>query len=66
MRDISKYKVKCTKIRRMDNGWDNWAEKVKDAASGYGATVLGVVCFILSLAIVMALVRMIVGVGTSV
>ena len=50
----------------MDNGWDNWAEKVKDAASGYGAAVLGVVCFILTLTIVVALIRTIVGVGTGV
>ena len=43
----------------------NWSDAVKNAASGYGAVVLGVVCFLLSLAIIMAVVRFIVGLGTG-
>ena len=49
----------------MKNGQDNWTEAVKNAASGYGAVVLGVVCFILSLTIIMALVRLLVGMGAG-
>ena len=49
----------------MKSGQDNWADAVKNAASGYGAVVLGVVCFLLSLAVVMAFVRFIVGMSTG-
>lgn len=49
----------------MKNGQENWADAVKDAASGYGATVLGVVCFLITLSFIMALVRIVVGVGTG-
>ncbi len=50
----------------MKNGQDNWVDAAKDVASGYGATVLGVICFLLSLVVIMALVRLAVGVGTGV
>lgn len=43
----------------------NLIETVKNAASGYGAVVLGVACFLLSLVVIMAIVRFIVGVGAS-
>lgn len=53
-------------MRRMKSGQDNWVDTVKNAASGYGAVVLGVVCFLLALSIIMAIVRFIVGAGTGV
>ncbi len=49
----------------MKSGTDNWTEAIKNAASGYGAIVLGVVCFLLSLAAVMAVVRFIVGLSVN-
>ena len=49
----------------MKSGQDNWAEAVKNAASGYGAVVLGVVCFLLTLGVIMGIVRFIVGLGTG-
>ena len=50
----------------MKSGQDNWTEAVKNAASGYGAVVLGVLCFLIALAIIMAVVRFIVGAGAGV
>lgn len=50
----------------MKSGQDNWADAVKNAASGYGAVVLGVVCFLIALTVIMAIVRLIVGAGTGV
>ena len=53
----------------MANGrdnWSNWTDAVKNAASGYGAVVLGVACFLIALVIIMAVVRFIVGAGTGV
>ena len=50
----------------MKSGRDNWAEAVKNAASGYGATILGVLCFLISLTVIIALVRLVVGMGTGV
>ena len=49
----------------MKNGQDNWGDTIKNAASGYGAVILGIVCFLLSLAAIMAVVRLIVGAGTG-
>ena len=49
----------------MKSRQDNWAEAVKNAASGYGAVVLGIVCFLLALAAIVAIVRFIVGLGTG-
>ena len=49
----------------MKNGQENWTESVKNAISGYGATVLGVMCFLLALTVVMALVRLVVGMGAG-
>ena len=49
----------------MKSGQDNWVEAVKNAASGYGAVVLGIVCFLLSLTVIMAVVRFVVSVGTG-
>lgn len=45
---------------------DDIAETVKNAASGYGVIVLAVVCFILALAAVALVVRMVVGGGAGV
>ena len=50
----------------MKSEQDNWTEAVKNAASGYGAVVLGVLCFLIALAIIMAFVRFIVGAGAGV
>lgn len=47
----------------MKSGQDNWIEAVKNAASGYGAVVLGVICFLLALAVIMMIVRLVVGAG---
>ena len=49
----------------MKSGQDNWVESVKNAASGYGAVVLGVVCFLLSLAVIMAIARFVVELSTG-
>ena len=49
----------------MKSGQDNWAEAVKNAASGYGAVVLGIVCFLLALTVVVAAVRFVVGLSTG-
>lgn len=40
-------------------------EAVRDAATGYGAVVLGIVCFLLALTIVVAGVRVVVGASAS-
>ena len=50
---------------RANNGRGNWVEEAKNAASGYGAVILGVACFLLVLVVVMAVVRFIVGVGAA-
>lgn len=50
----------------MKTGQDNWTEAVKNAASGYGATVLGVLCFLIALVVIVAIVRLIVSAGTGV
>lgn len=50
----------------MKSGQDNWVESVKNAASGYGAVVLGIACFLLSLALVMGIVRFVVGLSLTV
>ena len=49
----------------MKSGQDNWVESVKNAASGYGAVVLGIVCFLLLLVLIMAIARFVVGLGIS-
>ena len=37
------------------------SESVKNAATGYGAVVLGITCFVLALVVLSAIVRIIVG-----
>ena len=44
---------------------DNQIESIRNAASGYAAVVLGIVCFVLVLAVVMAGVRVITSVTTT-
>lgn len=44
---------------------DSWDETIKNAASGYGAVVLSVICFMLSLAVITFVVRLIVGASTG-
>lgn len=48
------------------DNWENWTDTVKNAASGYGAVVLGVACFLVALVVIMAAVRLVVGAGTGV
>ncbi len=40
-------------------------EAVLNAASGYAAVVLGIVCFILALVVIAAIVRIVVGAGAG-
>lgn len=47
----------------MKSGQENWVESVKNAASGYGAVVLGIVCFLVVLVVIMAIMRFVVGLG---
>ena len=44
---------------------DSLDEAAKNAASGYGVIVLAAICFIVSLAIVTLIVRVIVGASTG-
>lgn len=44
---------------------ENWVEAVKNIASGYGAVVLSVLCFLLALTMIVAIVRFVVGMGTG-
>lgn len=40
-----------------------WAETVLNATTGYVVVVLGIVCFVLSLTVIAAIVRFVVGLG---
>ena len=44
---------------------ENWMDMAPDAIIGYSTLVLGIVCFLMSLAVIVALVRFIVGVGAA-
>ena len=44
---------------------DSVEEAVKNAFAGYAMVVLGIVCFVLSLAVLSAIVRLIVGASTG-
>ena len=56
----------CGKIARMNAKKDNIRiESVKDAATGYAAVVLGIICFIVALVVIIAIVRIIVGAGLA-
>ena len=44
---------------------ENWMDLAPDAIIGYSTLVLGIVCFLLSLVAIVALVRLIVGVGAA-
>lgn len=50
----------------MKSEQDNWVDAAKNAISGYGAVVLGIVCFILALLVIVAIVRLAVGMSASV
>ena len=43
----------------------DWTEAVNDAATGYAVVVLAVICFILTLVVIVAGIRTIVGAGSS-
>lgn len=49
----------------MKSEQENWVEAVKNAASGYGAVVLSVVCFLLTLAVIMGIVRFVVSLSAG-
>lgn len=53
----------CTRITAMRKDWERAANAIHDAALGYTAVVLSLACFMLGLGIVVALVRLIVGMG---
>ena len=42
---------------------ENFAEKMRDGALGYSAIVLGMLCFLLALAVVTIAVRVLAGAG---
>lgn len=44
---------------------NGWGDAVHDAATGYAVVVLGIVCFLLVLAVLMAGVRVVVGGGQT-
>lgn len=44
---------------------NNWLDMAPDAILGYSTLVLGSVCFILTLVVVVAIVRFIIGVGAA-
>lgn len=44
---------------------ESFEESAKNAFAGYTMVVLGIVCFVLSLTLVTAVVRIIVGAGTG-
>ena len=44
---------------------DNWSSMAPDALLGYSTLVLGSLCFIIVLVVVVALVRLIVGMGAA-
>lgn len=46
----------------MKNERENWADMLPDALMGYAATVLGIICFLLILVVLVALVRLVVGI----
>ena len=44
---------------------ENWMDRAPDAIIGYSTLVLGIVCFLMSLAVIVDLVRFVVGVGAA-
>ena len=44
---------------------ENRIETVRNAATGYAVVVLGIICFVLALAVIMAGVRVVTGVTTN-
>ena len=44
---------------------ENWSDLARDALSGYAVIVLAIVCFILGLAVFMAIIRMLIGLGQA-
>lgn len=49
----------------MKNDRNNWLDMAPDAILGYSAIVLGILCFLLVLALVVMAVRFITGVGVA-
>ena len=44
---------------------ENWLSMAPDAIIGYGTLVLGIICFLLFLVVVVAIVRLLVGMGPA-
>ena len=53
----------CTRITAMRKDWERLANVVHDAALGYVAVILAIGCFILAMSVVVALVRLALGMG---
>ena len=47
----------------MRKGREKTPDRIKDAASGYLVMVLAIVCFVIAMTVVIALVRLLGGVG---
>lgn len=44
---------------------ENWMDMAPDAIIGYSTLVLSIICFLLALVVIVAIVRLIVGVGAA-
>ena len=49
----------------MKKNRDNWLDMAPDAIIGYSTLVLGIICFLLSLGVLVAIVRVVVGMGSA-
>lgn len=49
----------------MKKDQDNWLSMAPDAIIGYSTLVLGLVCFLIALAAIVAIVRLVVGMGAA-
>lgn len=53
----------CTRISAMRKDWERLSNVAKDAALGYVAVILAIACFLLAMSAVVALVRLVLGIG---
>ena len=65
---VFSYNWRCTTITRMsdERQKDDLEETVKNAVAGYAMVVLGIVCFVLSLVVIAAIVRLAVSASAGV
>ena len=54
-----------SKIAQMKKERDNWSSMAPDALLGYSTLVLGSLCFMIVLVVVVAIVRLIIGMGAA-